>query len=152
MYITADELIAAFSRRTLIQLSNDDSTATEVGMPVVELAIKTACERIDAALRSRYQLPLVETPTVISNHCLFLARYWLYARRPEKGMPELVKDTYNQSVKELEQIAQGRLHLGIAKIGEAVNGESAVKAGNDLLKDSGEYKVKAPTRLDTGGY
>ncbi|MDH2999168.1 hypothetical protein A1D23_03485 [Chelonobacter oris] len=152
MYITADELIAAFSRHILIQLSNDDNRATEIAIPVIETAIKTACERIDAALRSRYQLPLTETPTVISNHCLFLARYWLYARRPEKGMPEVVKETYTQAIKELEQIAQGRLHLGIVKIGDAVNSESAVKIENDLFRDSGEYKVKAPTRLNTGGY
>lgn len=152
MYITADELIAAFSRNILIQLSNDDNRATEIAISVIELAIKTAGERIDAALRSRYQLPLVETPTVLSNHCLFLARYWLYARRPEKGIPDVVKETYTQSIKELEQIAQGKLHLGIAKIGDGANDESAVNSESDLLKDSGEYKISAPKRLDTGGY
>ncbi|MDO9963752.1 DUF1320 family protein, partial [Glaesserella parasuis] len=54
MYITADELIGSFSKQILVQLSNDDHRATDVNMAVVEQAIQTACERIDASLRSRY--------------------------------------------------------------------------------------------------
>ncbi|WP_233792398.1 DUF1320 domain-containing protein [Pasteurella multocida] len=78
------------------------------------MAIQTATERIDAALRSRYRLPLAEVPTLLQSHSLTLARYWLYSRRPEMAMPETVEKTYQQAIKELEQIANGRLHLGIA--------------------------------------
>lgn len=144
MYITAEMLIAAFSRNILVQLSNDDSRATEIALPVINTAIQVASERIDAALRSRYQLPLSETPTVISQHCLSLARYWLYARRPETKMPETVKDTYQQAIKELEQIATGKLHLGVATLDEA--------RVDDLLPDSGEFKVRSPQKLNTDGY
>lgn len=145
MYITAEKLIAAFSRTTLIQLSNDDSRATDIALPVVDTAIQTASERIDAALRSRYVLPLTVTPTLISQHCLALARYWLYARRPEMKMPETVKETYQQALKELEQIAAGKLHLGIAVLNE-------VQTEDDLLSDSGEFKVRAATKFNTEGY
>lgn len=144
MYITVDELIAAFSRKTLTQLSNDDPQAVTLDDAVLARAIKTATERIDAALRSRYQLPLTATPTVLSNHCLYLARHWLYARRPEMKMPETVKDTYQQAIKELEQIALGKLHLGITPL--------TPDTKDDMLKDSGEYRVKAPPRLNTDGY
>ncbi|OBX04249.1 hypothetical protein QV08_12430 [Gallibacterium salpingitidis] len=137
-------LIAAFSRNILVQLSNDDSRATDVALPVITTAIQVASERIDAALRSRYQLPLTETPTVISQHCLSLARYWLYARRPEMKMPETVKEMYQQAIKELEQIATGKLHLGVATLDEA--------RVDDLLVDSGEFKVRASQKLNTDGY
>ncbi|URL01244.1 DUF1320 domain-containing protein [Avibacterium sp. 20-126] len=144
MYITTGELYTAFSRKTLVQLSNDEPTAMEPNLAVLDTAIKVANERIDAALRSRYTLPLVEVPTLISQHALTLARYWLYARRPETKMPETVKETYTQAVKELEQIATGKLHLGLA--------ESAIELSDDLLPDNSEYAVRAAQRINTEGY
>lgn len=145
MYVTPSELMTAFSHRALVQLSNDEPTATEPNLEVLETAIRLVGERIDAALRSRYILPLSEVPTLLSQHALTLARYWLYARRPETKMPETVKETYTQAVKELEQIANGKLHLGLAEAG----GQSEK---GDLLPDHGEYEVRASHKLDTSGY
>lgn len=146
MYLTTEDLTKAFSKTTLVQLSNDEPRATEPNEVVLQQAVQSACERIDSALRSRYRLPLSEVPTVIHNHGLYLVRYWLYARRPEKGMPQVVKETYDQAIKELEQIAQGKLHLGLAP-----NQPPDEKHG-DLLPDQGEYRVKAAKRVDTEGY
>lgn len=146
MYLSAGDLIASFSKQTLVQLSNDDHTATKPNERVIEQAIQIACERIDASLRSRYRLPLCDVPTVIRSHCLYLARHWLYARRPEMAMPETVKETYNQTVKELEQIAKGILHLGLNEWQKPSD-----ETGN-LLPDVGEYAIKAPSRLDISGY
>lgn len=155
MYITVEELIRSFSKQVLVQLSNDDNRATEIDTQVVIQAITTASERIDVALRSRYQLPLSDTPTLIANLCLSLARYWLYSRRAEMKVPETVKDTYNQALKELEQIARGVLHLGIKSATSAESTESATsnaENAGDLLPDSGEYRVKSTQRIDTRGY
>jgi len=110
---------------------------------VLKLAIQSATERIDAALRARYVLPLTHTPTLLRNHALYLARFWLYSRRPETKMPDNVKETYHQALKELEQIASGKLHLGIQAIEEPTN---------DLLPDNSEYEVRSVNRLDTTGY
>ncbi|OBW98052.1 DUF1320 domain-containing protein [Gallibacterium anatis] len=145
MYITTERLIATFSRQILIQLSNDDSRATEIALPVIEMAIRFAEERIDAALRSRYPLPLQNTPTLIESHACALARYWLYARRPEMKMPETVKEVYQQAIKELEQIATGKLHLGVADAGDN-------QQPGELLADSGEFKVRSSSKLNTDGY
>lgn len=144
MYIQIDELLTAFSRKIVVQLSNDEPAATEPNLTVLETAVKVANERIDAALRSRYTLPLKEVPTLISQHALTLARYWLYARRPETKMPDTVEKTYQQAVKELEQIANGKLHLGIA--------ESKLEQAGDLLPDNNEYEVRANARIDTSHY
>lgn len=144
MYVQIDELLTAFSRKIVVQLSNDEPTATEPDLKVLETAVKVANERIDAALRSRYTLPLADVPTLINQHALTLARYWLYARRPETKMPDTVKETYQQAVKELEQIATGKLHLGIA--------ESSQVLEDDVLADNSEYEVRANARIDTSRY
>ncbi|QIW15850.1 hypothetical protein A4G20_05645 [Pasteurellaceae bacterium RH1A] len=145
MYITINELLMAFSRKIMVQLSNDDPTAQEPDLGVLETALKVANERIDAALRSRYALPLKDVPTLLNQHALTLARYWLYSRRPETKMPDTVKDTYSQAIKELEQIAQGKLHLGVALLTEE-------GAKGDLLTDQSEFAVRAGKRLNTEGY
>lgn len=150
MYLTPQELMSAFSEQVLIKLSNDDYRATEVEMSVLVHAITTAQERIDATLRSRYRLPLEDIPTLIRSHCLTLARYHLYARRPEMAMPATVKETYQQAIKELDQIASGRLHLGIIGISEQVEGKGEIT--DDSLPDAGEYVVKSGERLKTEGY
>lgn len=127
-----------------MQLSNDEPAATEPNLTVLETAVKVANERIDAALRSRYTLPLTEVPTLINQHALTLARYWLYTRRPETKMPETVEKTYQQAVKELEQIALGKLHLGVA--------ERKAEQTDDVLPDNSEYEVRANARIDTSHY
>ncbi|MGX2974746.1 gp436 family protein [Ursidibacter arcticus] len=148
-YITPNDLAQAFSETVLIKLSNDDYRATEMDLSTLARAIQIAEERIDAALRSRYRLPLVEVPTLLQAHALNLARYWLYSRRPEMPMPEMVEKTYQQTIKELEQIANGRLHLGVAGFTEP--SDEPTKQG-DLLKDNGEYQVISSKRIDTRGY
>lgn len=144
MYITVETLTTVFSQQILIQLSNDDARATAVNVDVLQQAIKVASERIDASLRGRYRLPLAEVPEMLKHHALYLARHWLYARRPESKMPDTVKETFAQTIKELEQIANGRLHLGLPSLDDEKHG--------DLLQDSGEFRVKAPSRIDLGGY
>ena len=143
MYLTVSDLVQAFSERTLIELSNDAPRATEINEQVVQLAIKYATETIDGYLRSRYTLPLESIPTIVHNLALQLTRYWLYARRPEgKGLPEGVTDTYKQSLKDLEAIQSGKLHLGLP--GLDVDG--------DLLPEGLKFKTRAPSRLNTDGY
>lgn len=151
MYITPQALINAFSEQVLIKLSNDDYRATDVDIAVLADAITAAQERIDVALRSRYRLPLADVPTLVRSHCLTLARYQLYARRPEMAMPATVKETYQQAIKELDQIASGRLHLGIIADDEQTDA-SRESVSDDSLSDAGEYVVKSNGRLNTEGY
>ncbi|MFZ7215737.1 phage protein Gp36 family protein [[Pasteurella] aerogenes] len=153
MYITEEALSLGFSKKILVELSNDEPRATEPNNEVVAMAIRFADERIDAALRSRYRLPLTEVPTSLFLYAECLARYWLYGRRPETKMPDLVKENFKWAVGELEKIQNGKLHLGLATlIDPAETAESVVETGNDLLPDSSEYEVRANTKLNTFGY
>lgn len=144
MYIRAADLTDVMDEMTLRQLSNDNSRATEVNDTVIAKACEYATETVDGYLRARYVLPLEEVPTLVRNICLQLARYWLYSRRPDgKGFPPNVKDTHAQALKDLERIADGKLHLGLTEIGAN---------GDDTLPSALKFKTKAPAKLDLSGY
>lgn len=144
MYIQAQDLTDVMDEVTLRQLSTDNSRATEANQAVIAKACEYATETVDGYLRSRYQLPLNDVPTLVRNICLQLARYWLYSRRPEgKGFPDNVKDTHAQALKDLERIADGKLHLGLTEISAE---------GDDSLPSALKFKARAPQKLDLSGY
>ena len=140
MYITLADIKKAMAEATLIQLSNDDPTATTVDLEVVEEVITNACELVDGYLHGRYTLPLVPVPTVINGLCVDLAKHSLYKRRPEgNNIPDMVIDGYKNAIKLLESIQIGKLHLG-------------VKGLPEIQPDSGEFKVKAAPKMNLEGY
>lgn len=144
MYITVTDLNEVMSERSLIELSNDESRPTEADQAVLEKACQHACETVDGYLRSRYVLPLSSVPTIVRNICLYLARHWLYSRRPEnKGFPDNVKETYKQALEELKQIASSKLHLGLAEVGSNTD---------DVLPDVPRFQVRAVEKTDLSGY
>lgn len=144
MYISAQDLTEVLSERSLIELSNDHSRATQYNPLVLDKACQYATETVDGYLRSRYLLPLKSVPTIVRNICLQLARFWLYSRRPEgKGFPENVKDTYAQALKDLERIQSGKLHLGLEELNEN---------GTNALDDVAKFKTRANKKMDLSGY
>lgn len=145
MYITAQDLIEVMSERNLIELTNDNSRAIEINQAVAEKACQHATETVDGYLRSRYITPLDHVPTLVRNICLQLARYWLYSRRPDgKGFPDNVKETHSQALKDLERIQNGKLHLGLAEVGQ--------KTADDSLPNVPKFQTRAPEKLDLSGY
>ena len=144
MYIQAQDLTDVMDEVTLRQLSTDNSRATEANQAVIAKACEYATETVDGYLRSRYQLPLNQVPTLVRNICLQLARYWLYSRRPDgKGFPPNGTDAHAQALKDLERIADGKLHLGLLEVG---------MAEDDNLPSALKFKARAPQKLDLSGY
>lgn len=132
-YCTLDDIQQAMPAATLIQLSSDDPAATSIDLTVVERAVRSSEEMIDANLRGRYLLPLDTVPTVINEICVTLVRQWLYARRPEgPDVPEVVTRTHAQALKDLASIRDGKLTIGLP------TGEAA--------PEPGKFKVRAPGR------
>lgn len=115
MYCTED-LLAQVPERTLIELTSEemdfDSPAT-VNTRVVDSCIRYADELIDAHLRGRYILPLAEIPTVLRDIAITLVRYRLYARRPEGDLPDTVKDDHKEALRQLRELRDNRLTLGL---------------------------------------
>lgn len=112
-YCTRADLAQAIPELTLIQLSNDDPAAMAPNEAVVEESIRQAEELVDGYLRGRYTLPLDPVPTVLRDAVVYLARHWLYQRRPEGAVPDAVKDSRKDTVKLLETIRDGLVTLGM---------------------------------------
>jgi phage gp36-like protein len=100
-YCTRADLGNAIPLITLTQLSNDDPAARQ------------AEELVDGYLRGRYQLPLDPVPTVLRDAVLYLARHWLYQRRPEGALPDAVISARKDTLKLLESIRDGVITLGL---------------------------------------
>lgn len=114
MYINADDLANAMSKAELVQLTNDESRATEPNMDVVQAAIHYACDLVDGYLRGRYPLPLQSVPTILPPLCINIARHFLHSRRINRAdFPKVLETSYLATLKTLEQIRDGKIHLGI---------------------------------------
>lgn len=118
-YCSHADLGNAIPRLTLIQLSNDDPAATEPNESVIADGVRQAQELVDGYLRGRYQLPLDPVPTILRDAVVYLARHWLYQRRPEGALPDAVKDSRKDTLQLLENIRDGIITLG-TPTGQAV--------------------------------
>ncbi|EBN1942816.1 hypothetical protein DLP28_24240, partial [Salmonella enterica] len=105
MYCSQADVEKVISRRTLLQLTSDSSAdtpvadddgrvfsrpqASEINADVIEDAIRSACELIDAYLRGRYDVVAVKasSPTVLRDLAVNIVRQKLYERRPEMAVP-----------------------------------------------------------------
>lgn len=134
-YCTRTDVSNAIPERTLIQLSNDDPAAEAPNESVIEDAVRQAEELVDGYLRGRYNLPLDPVPTVLRDAAVYLARHWLYQRRPEGMVPDAVKDSRKDTIKLLESIRDGVVTLGMPT-GQAT-------------PEPGEIKVRARPRQFT---
>lgn len=130
MYITIADLQTLIPEAVLTQLSNDNPQAVAVNTAIVEMVIKDACELIDGYLYGRYSLPLSNQPSLIAQIAKELARYQLYARRPEGfELPPAVEAGYKNSIKLLEKIRDGLVSIGIVDTGK-------------LMADDGEFRAR----------
>lgn len=112
MYCTVDDLKILCSEADLVQLSNDDPTATTIDQDNVDGAISNASELIDGFLRGRYNLPLPTASKIVEKIAVDLSIYELYRRRISIKMPDQVADSYKNAMKLLEKIQNGGISLG----------------------------------------
>ena len=136
-YCTREDIGQAIPELTLLQLSNDNPAAEQPNESVIEEAVRQAEELVDGYLRGRYVLPLDPVPTVLRDAVVYLARHWLYQRRPEGSMPDAVKDSRKDTIKLLESIRDGVVTLGMPS-GQAAPepGEVKVRSRRQQFSDS----------------
>lgn len=146
-YITRDDLVAAVSMAELVQLSNDQMSNYGMEEPdwnVVDRAIVYASELIDGYISGRYTLPLVPMPGILPQLATDIARFWLHQRRINTAdFPKPVQAAYDNALKLLAQIRDGKIHLGIREVEEPTG---------ELQPERGAYRVRAGSKLDTEGY
>ena len=140
MYCTVDDVLKLVPQHTLRGLTQDDPTNGNVDESIVSAAIKYASDKIDAAIRGRYPLPLPQKVDLLKELALDLVRHRLYSRRPDGGdLPDAVKEGKKSAETDLIKIQNGQLSLGIKKKKKAVN-------------EVGPWRVKAPKRRFEGGF
>ena len=140
MYISLSDLRVYIPEQILIQVTNNDGRATTVNEEATSKAILEASELIDGFLHGRYELPLSPVPTMVTRLCKDITRYFLYQNRPDgRELPKAVTQAYDNSIKILKEIQGGSLHLGIQQT-------------QALQPETGEFRARAPEKLDLDGY
>lgn len=109
-YSTIDDVRQQISEDDLIALT-DDAGAGVVDETRVTRAIADADEEIDGYVGSRHTVPLSPVPPIVRKHSVDIAIYNLYRRRMHE-IPESRKGTYENAIKFLDKIAQGKISLG----------------------------------------
>lgn len=143
MYITPEDLQLAMGKSELIQLTDDTGMAAEPNDAVLNAAIDYSCELVDGYMRGRYEIPLSNVPSILPKLCVTIARHWLHSRRINQAeFPKPLQSAYENTVKTLEQIRDGKIHLDIRQIGEAPKPQA----------EHGTYRVRSRPKLDTTGY
>jgi phage gp36-like protein len=124
-YCVIDDIKKQVSVDELVSLTDDESLGT-INTVHVNRAIDDADAEIDAAIGTRYPLPLDEIPTIIRRISVDLAIYALFSRRSMGGMPEVRADRRDAAAKLLYQLATGSMTLDITIVAPSEGGWAVV--------------------------
>ncbi|MDH3998905.1 MAG: DUF1320 domain-containing protein [Desulfuromonadales bacterium] len=113
MYSTQEDILERLPEETVVQLTDDEDSG-DIDAARVVAAIERADQEIDAWCGSRFHVPFTSTPAIIGGISTDLAIYYLYGRTQEE-IPQTRKDAYDNALRTLEQIADGKLSLGAAE-------------------------------------
>ena len=118
MYCTTAQFDAAFGASELADLTGEDAHT-------FERAEADAAGIIDGYLASRYTLPLVSVPTMVTGWALDITRYRLWDERA----PDEVRRRYEDAIGQLRDLARGLISLPPGSDGVAPAGGSLVFDG-----------------------
>mgnify|MGYP000978433563 CR=1 FL=1 len=121
-YCTLDDLIEVIPEERIIEMSDDSEIPTSINNDNVDEAIAKADGDIDGYIGGRYSLPLTTVPQKIKDISVDLSIYYLWTRRPERKVPEEIRAKYNDGIKKLKDIQDGKFLLGIAQMGSSGSG------------------------------
>ena len=116
-YATAQDVINRYPNRDLVQLTNEDPTATTVNTTPITQALTDASAEIDGYIEGRFTLPLADPPAVLNRLATDIAMYRLQSLRPLHDLEDARK-RYDDAVAMLSKVAAGELTLGLAADGK----------------------------------
>jgi phage gp36-like protein len=116
-YAIANDMIARYPNRDLVQLTNEDPTATIVNSTVLEQALNDASAEIDGYLEGRFALPMSQPPAVLSRLACDIAMYRLQSLRPLHDLADARK-RYEDAIGFLLEAAKGTVTLGLSSSNE----------------------------------
>lgn len=122
MYATRADMVLAFGEKECVSLT-DRSFTGDIDDEVLTGALNRASAEIDSYLVGRYPVPWPDTPGVLIGRCCDIARYLLCGA--DKQMTEEVRTRYEDAVRYLERVADGRHGLGRTSDGQIVQQTSS---------------------------
>lgn len=115
-YATSQDMINRYPNRDLVQLTNEDPTATAIDTVPIDQALADASAEIDSYIEARFALPLTDPPPVLIRLATDIAIYRLQSLRPLHDLED-ARRRYQDAVNILTRVAAGDLTLGIAASG-----------------------------------
>jgi phage gp36-like protein len=141
-YASPNDLIARYSNRDLVQLSNEDPTRTTIDIATLQQALDDASAEIDSYIDGRFTLPLSDPPMVLDRLTCDIAMYRLQSLRPLHDLAD-ARRRYEDAVDLLVRVARGEVTLGLA----ADNAEPPVAQGSVVTQAGGDPSGELPSRI-----
>ncbi len=117
LYCTKEDLFEACLQSAVEQWATDHLGDTqEQILSRISSAITRASEEMNLYISKQYTLPIPFIPLSLRDICVKLSLYQLLSRKgfaPESA-DSSIKVNYDSAIKQLEQIAYGRLEIGIS--------------------------------------
>jgi len=122
-YCTKAQMIERYGEQLLIAVSDRGTSPTgTVDDALVTRAIADAGALIDGYLAARYGLPLASTPQLVADLALRVSIYYAHANT----VGDKIKDDYASALKQLREIADGKIRLDLAGTEPAASGGGEV--------------------------
>lgn len=104
----------------------------DVDPDVVTRALEDASDEIDGYLAGRYSLPLSTIPKILVFQCVDIA---LYRGSGVSGASQTddKKERYNNAIRFLTKVAEGKISLGIEKPSQGGGGGATFSAGDRVF-------------------
>jgi phage gp36-like protein len=112
-YAVAQDVINRYPNRDLVQLTNEDPTATTVNTAPITQALADASAEIDGYIEARFTLPLTDPPAVLNRLATDIAMYRLQVLRPLHDLADARK-RYDDAIAMLSKVAASELTLGLS--------------------------------------
>lgn len=115
-YCTRQDLVDRIGEGLLQELTDLERVGA-VHEDRVTRTIEDAGARIDSYAMLRYRTPIAPTPPEVRSVCIDLVLYALFSRRgfAEESADEVIARNYKAAIRWLEQLAEGRVALGVAQ-------------------------------------
>jgi phage gp36-like protein len=120
-YASSDDIVFRYGRDALyIAADRDNDDVIDSG--AVERALSDASDEINTYVGKKYQLPLPSVPSVMIRVCVDIA---MYRMSTGLALTEEKRNRFDDAVRYLERVADGRISLGYD------NGSTATEAVGD---------------------
>ncbi|MCX8962139.1 DUF1320 domain-containing protein [Erwinia psidii] len=109
MYATRDDMVTAFGKKECVSLTDRNCTG-EIDDVVMNAKLLQASAEINGYIGGRYRLPWSDSAGVLTGRCCDIARYLLCGNGTQ--CTEEIRERYEDALRYLERIADGKISLG----------------------------------------